>query len=73
MLVPKRKAHESVVMADEITQGVGEIRFDGEGRLLFGATMQQGFQTPRWRTEKLVGIPDVQTRLQIQLPRTIPV
>ena len=47
MLVLRRKYNESVVIADEVTLTVEEIRSSGDGRPIFGATVLFGFQTPR--------------------------
>jgi carbon storage regulator CsrA len=45
MLVLCRRKNESVMLGDEVTVTVEEI-CDGDGRRLFGASLQLGFQSP---------------------------
>ncbi|HUT12581.1 MAG TPA: carbon storage regulator [Thermoguttaceae bacterium] len=46
MLVLRRKQRESVILGDEVTLTVEEIR-GGDGQRLFGATVRLGFEAPR--------------------------
>ena len=47
MLVLRRKPHESVVVGDEVRVTVEEI-CNSDGERLYGASLQLGFQSPRY-------------------------
>ena len=48
MLVLSRRKHQSVVIGDEITLTIEEIRGSTDGQRISGASVRLGFQTPRY-------------------------